>query len=123
MSRPVVVLVLLLLGVTAVPACGGRTPLGDAAVARDLAADGPPDSGPDAVDACPVRPGCEPGIFNFQTEQDALACFAPCTSDSDCRDPCLPYCSIQGLVEGGDFNCNGQIQVCRSTRQDDCPAR
>jgi hypothetical protein len=118
------IVVLLLLGLAA-PACGGRTPISDGGIPGDLpAADGPPDAGPDAGDlSCPVRPGCEPGIFNFQTEQDALACFAPCTSDADCRNPCMPYCSIQGLVEGGDYNCNGQIQVCRSIPQDDCPAR
>ena len=52
--------------------------------------------------------------------EDALACYAPCSTDADCADPCEPFCRIQGLPMGGDYLCNGTIRVCHANRLDDC---
>lgn len=49
-----------------------------------------------------------------------LRCYDACTSDADCRDPCLPHCSVQGLFNGGDFSCNATIRLCRAKAEDDC---
>jgi hypothetical protein len=47
-------------------------------------------------------------------------CAETCQTDADCTDSGRPFCAVQGLFEGGDYNCNGQIDVCRSTDADDC---
>ena len=106
-------LLAVVVALTVAAGCGSRptavTDAGDVTDVADVVCPSPDESGP-----------CQPGGFNFNDEQAALACFSRCSSDADCTDPCQPYCSIQGLVEGGDYNCNGQIRVCRSLRQDDC---
>lgn len=49
-----------------------------------------------------------------------LRCYDTCTSDSDCHDPCLPHCSVQGLFSGTDFSCHETIRLCRAEATDDC---
>lgn len=50
----------------------------------------------------------------------SLRCYDTCTSDSDCQDPCLPHCSVQGLFSGTDFSCHETIRLCRAEATDDC---
>jgi hypothetical protein len=52
-------------------------------------------------------------------EGDGL-CHERCNTDADCSDPGRPYCRILGLFDGGDWNCNAGVRVCRETDKDDC---
>ncbi|MFT7578556.1 MAG: hypothetical protein ACI9MR_000214 [Myxococcota bacterium] len=47
-------------------------------------------------------------------------CIETCQTDADCIDSGRPFCAVHGLSNGGDYNCNGQIDVCRATDRDDC---
>jgi hypothetical protein len=69
----------------------------------------PPVHGPDAG---PVDP-CEP-------EGDSL-CHQRCTSNADCSDPSRPFCGIQGVFAGFDYNCDVGVRICRERPGDDCP--
>ncbi|MBN1773302.1 MAG: hypothetical protein JXB32_18715 [Deltaproteobacteria bacterium] len=62
------------------------------------------------VDAGP--PPCE--------QQGDLTMYIRCSSNEDCCESARPYCSVLGLFNGGDWNCNGTVRVCRDERADDC---
>lgn len=49
-----------------------------------------------------------------------LRCYDRCNSDADCRDPCLPHCSAQGLFSGYDWNCTNTVRICRAKAENDC---
>jgi hypothetical protein len=42
-----------------------------------------------------------------------------CSSDDDCS-PDAPFCRILGLFQSGNFNCNGQVVICRQVDRNDC---
>lgn len=47
-------------------------------------------------------------------------CYARCESDSDCTEAARPHCSVLGLYNGGDYNCNDSVKVCHSESFEDC---
>ncbi len=53
-------------------------------------------------------------------------CYKPCTPtviggvDDECDEPERPYCSQVGLMEGGDWDCNGCAHVCTAVPDDHC---
>jgi hypothetical protein len=49
-----------------------------------------------------------------------VECIETCQTDADCTDSGRPFCAVRGLSQGGDYNCNGQINVCRPHDADDC---
>lgn len=88
-------------------------------------------------DAPPLSEGpCGEGFFRYQdplcgpvppdagagscTEAGDGLCHRECASDADCTDPCRPYCRQLGLYNGGDFNCNRVVTICRAEDRDDC---
>jgi hypothetical protein len=49
-----------------------------------------------------------------------LGCYDYCSDSSQCKDPSRPNCSILGLFNSGDWNCNKSVKVCRDKKDDDC---
>jgi len=56
-------------------------------------------------------------------QMGSLRCYDTCESDRDCHAPCLPHCSVQGLLSGGDFSCNATVRICRAKAENDCAGR
>lgn len=91
-------------------------------------------------------PGCEEGAFTDDCSgaeeflyQDKLCglppgdaaplpceekgdgrCYRRCDDHSDCNEKDRPYCTQIGLYNGGDWNCNEVVYVCRERRSDYC---
>lgn len=59
------------------------------------------------------------GYYPCQQMGD-LACYDYCTDSSQCKDSNRPNCSVLGLFNGGDYNCNKPVKVCRAKKDDDC---
>jgi hypothetical protein len=65
---------------------------------------------------------CGAGVGPCMLEGDNL-CHARCDADTDCPDPCRPYCRILGLFQGHDVGCEAGVKVCREAPKDDCDPR
>jgi hypothetical protein len=48
-------------------------------------------------------------------------CYQKCTTEAECHDPTRPHCSVLGLFNSGDYNCNRKVRICRAKATDDCP--
>jgi hypothetical protein len=66
-------------------------------------------------------PELEAGVTGTCDDVGDGRCHRRCATDSDCTDPCRPFCSILGLFDGGDYNCNAGVRICREKPKDDCP--
>jgi hypothetical protein len=53
-------------------------------------------------------------------QQGDLTLYRRCTTAAECCEPERPYCSVLGLFNGGDWNCNATVRVCRDRQADDC---
>ena len=86
-----------------------------------------------------VLPPCPDGYFQYMdelcsgpresdggyhgscTEKGDKKCYRLCESSGDCGDDFNgPNCSRLGLFNGGDWNCNESVKVCRQKQADDC---
>lgn len=93
-------------------------------------------SSPGCDEPPPTGPSCAAGYFYYADQLCGLAppdsgptecseegdgrCYQECIEDADCMDPCRPYCRRLGLYNGGDFNCNRVVRICRAEDRDDC---
>jgi len=116
------------IAITVSTACSGP------ATDRDAASDAPT---PTCETPAPLEMGpCDDGYFLYDDpicgpwppdagppmcgEAGDGRCHQECRTDADCTDPCRPLCRRLGLFNGGDFNCNRVITICRAEDIDHC---
>ena len=118
----------ILIAVAPLWACASSGhPAGDAQV-EPVAVDAT-DSG-ETLDSEPADTpgGCGPNEFWYHDQSRGQApgrtvgddkCYLKCALDADCP-PSQPNCTIQGLFDGHDWDCQAQVRICRVKKTDDC---